>query len=255
MKEHVYAFDSLRGIFAIFVAYSHFFGSLYGWNYYPFKGAFLAVDFFFILSGVVLTLAYKEKFLTGKLNFLDFILIRLFRLYPLHVITMLITAVIMSFSIVGGVIYLNNLPFDNVLDHTILNLLLLNGIGIPPLGWSFNDPSWSISVEYWVGCLLLPILLNIRVEYKILLAFIFYCFVFYMGGLSQNNNLFGFINVSVLRGVSAFLLGNSIYEISLIQNKKKALMNDKYDYSKGGGYWNFNINITSNNFINCGNVL
>ncbi|MEE6075174.1 acyltransferase family protein [Avibacterium paragallinarum] len=235
MKGHIYAFDSLRGIFAIFVAYSHFLGSLYGWVDYPFKGAFLAVDFFFILSGVVLTLAYKEKFLTGKLDFSDFMLIRLFRLYPLHVITMILTAIAMSFSIINGSFSLDKLPFDDVLDHTILNLLLLNGIGIPPLGWSFNEPSWSISVEYWVGCLLLPIILNVKVEYKILLAFIFYSFLFYVGGLPQNNNVFGFINISILRGVAAFLLGNVIYEISLKKDNKKTLMNDKLIIVKGGG--------------------
>lgn len=48
------------------------------------------MDFFFILSGFILCYVYSNDYAGGKFRFLDFILSRVARIYPVHVATLLI---------------------------------------------------------------------------------------------------------------------------------------------------------------------
>ena len=68
--------DGLRGIAALAVVTRH---APYFRN--PFFESYLAVDFFFVLSGFVLAHAYGQR-LRGNLSILDFVKIRIVRLYP-----------------------------------------------------------------------------------------------------------------------------------------------------------------------------
>jgi len=82
-----YKLEALRGIAAIMVVIYHT----------PFKfeapllikNSFLFVDFFFILSGFVISLAYSKKIGDG-IPFKKFIHLRLGRLYPIHIFTLLV---------------------------------------------------------------------------------------------------------------------------------------------------------------------
>jgi peptidoglycan/LPS O-acetylase OafA/YrhL len=78
--------DGLRGIAAltIVIRHVHYFRS-------PFFESYLAVDFFFVLSGFVLSHAYGNKFRT-TLSAREFIKIRLIRLYPLYALAVAIAA-------------------------------------------------------------------------------------------------------------------------------------------------------------------
>lgn len=72
--------DGLRGIAALAVVVRHGPG-LFGGN--PLPTSYLAVDFFFLLSGFVLAHAYEKRFAAG-LAAGSFIWQRLLRLYPLY---------------------------------------------------------------------------------------------------------------------------------------------------------------------------
>jgi peptidoglycan/LPS O-acetylase OafA/YrhL len=86
------ALDGLRGIAAILVALFHFRSSYMSYNGYPAGDGYLAVDLFFMLSGFVLSHAYAARFERGT-SALEFMKIRLIRLYPLYFVGLAFGAV------------------------------------------------------------------------------------------------------------------------------------------------------------------
>ena len=112
----------------------------------------LFVDFFFVLSGFVISHAYA-----GKLRRLSdataFMLRRFGRLWPLHV-TVLVSLVIMHFArfAIAGVAHLDldaDVPNAVLSARTILTNLLFIQIFDVRSRLSWNAPSWSISTEFW----------------------------------------------------------------------------------------------------------
>lgn len=95
--------------------------------------------FFILLSGFVLTLAYQDKLAKGGLSYWDFIKKRLIRIYPLHVIT-LILAIPFTWNelVQEGAVW--TLKF-------VLNLLHLH-VFVPEEGFyfSFNSVTWNSSI-------------------------------------------------------------------------------------------------------------
>jgi hypothetical protein len=139
------ALDSWRGVCALMVALFHFpaLGWLYGLPLV--RHAWLFVDFFFVLSGFVISHAYAER-LTERID--GFLIRRVGRIWPLHL------ALIAGFA----ALELTNLAaqkaglvagreaFTQAYDPFALlaNLELVNAF-LPTLTW--NYPSWSISAE------------------------------------------------------------------------------------------------------------
>ena len=79
VRKHLASLDGLRGVAALAVVGSHF-ENLSGFQLHL-QGAGAAVDFFFVLSGFVIALAY-EKRLEGGLSWAGYMRLRLERLYP-----------------------------------------------------------------------------------------------------------------------------------------------------------------------------
>jgi len=141
--------DGLRGILALGVALSHAYSHFTGWRtgYDIFHNPDYAVDIFFILSGIVLYHSYKSKVGQGGMSALEFFVIRLFRLYPLHIIAVVLVPLALFVSTgsffpawLGPVT-----PWNLIGDLTLTNSI---GIGFIP---KTNVPSWSISVELFAG--------------------------------------------------------------------------------------------------------
>ena len=94
-KRIFHGLDVVRTLLALSVALGHFFY----WNgvstYFP-RSFFIAVDFFFVLSGFVITQSIIN---TKSENFDEFIKLfainRIARLFPLYIFVFLITAVIL----------------------------------------------------------------------------------------------------------------------------------------------------------------
>jgi len=141
--------DGLRGILALGVALSHSYSHFTGWHtgYDILHNPDYAVDIFFILSGIVLYHSYRQKFISGSVSLLDFFVIRIFRLYPLHIVAVILVPVALYIS-TGNFFpdWLGRVTsFDLLGDLTLTNSL---GIGFIP---KTNVPSWSISVELFAG--------------------------------------------------------------------------------------------------------
>ena len=129
--------DGIRGVAAIAVVLTHA-ESLFGAGTAGENG--LAVDVFFILSGVVVTNAYEYR-LRYQLSVIEFINIRLIRLYPLYILG---TAIGLFASLVTST-ETDNLPFT-----ITLAILMIPDLFVQAL-FPLNFPAWSLFFELWVN--------------------------------------------------------------------------------------------------------
>ncbi|MET3899832.1 peptidoglycan/LPS O-acetylase OafA/YrhL [Devosia sp. UYZn731] len=114
----------------------------YGW---------LAVEFFFTLSGFVFFWLYGQAISQKSLSLGKFWLARFSRLYPLHFITLIVIAVLQVNLMANG--HDSFVYGGTTWPNFTLNLLFLQYF-IP--GWTFNGPEWSVGVEillYVLFCL------------------------------------------------------------------------------------------------------
>ncbi len=152
-KAHYQILDGLRGVASVLVIIFHVFETFSGGN--PFtqiiNHGYLAVDFFFLLSGFVVAYAYDDRW--GKLTQWEFYKRRLVRLQPMVVMGSLVGAALFYFQ-AGS-------PFPQIAETPVWKMLLVMLIGctlIPvPLsmdirGWQemhpLNGPAWSLFFEY-----------------------------------------------------------------------------------------------------------
>lgn len=150
------ALDGWRGIAALFVAVFHFqvASHLY---FVPFtRQAYLLVDFFFVLSGFVISHAYCNR-LHDKGEFVTFVIRRFGRIWPMHMVVLAAfivaeTAIFLAQSHIGGALPRPPFSADRTLAAIPANLLLLNGTGIYDYS-TWNGPSWSVSAELWINVL------------------------------------------------------------------------------------------------------
>jgi peptidoglycan/LPS O-acetylase OafA/YrhL len=150
MKHRFEGLDIFRGLFSAMVVFFHMaaFANTPIINNNFVRNSDLFVDFFFVLSGFVITYTYQNMSTTNELR--TFYQKRLKRLYPLHFI-MLIVFVLLE--VIKHNIPLNikiNQPanVNNNLTSFITSLLLLNSVKVPGVNdVSWNIPSWSISAE------------------------------------------------------------------------------------------------------------
>ena len=146
-KPHYPILDGLRGTAAIMVVIYHLFEAFYPIvGEHPTPHGYLAVDFFYLLSGFVVGYAYDDRW--GRMSIKDFIKIRLIRLHPLVILGVLIGAVAFWFD-----------PFKDPAHQ--VSLLKLTGAVLVSFtllpspdvrGWSethsLNGPAWSLFQEY-----------------------------------------------------------------------------------------------------------
>lgn len=112
-----------------------------------FHYGYLGVNFFFILSGFVLAYTYFSKIAEEDFSVKDFMLKRVFRIVPLHYLTMLIVIpLVIQTATTHGVFDLHDAKQFTI--RLVAHITLLQSF-IPaiPYYFSFNNPSWSISAE------------------------------------------------------------------------------------------------------------
>lgn len=160
-RTRLHSLDALRGVAALAVVFwhwQHFWfrdGAIAaGWDrqaqpLYPVFFLFynrgdLAVDLFFTLSGFIFFRLYADRIAQRRVSARDFTVLRLSRLYPLHLVTLLAVALGQAaHTALRGESFVYRY---NDLPHFVLNLLMLPAAGLER-GFSFNGPAWSVSVE------------------------------------------------------------------------------------------------------------
>ena len=134
--------DGIRGIAALLIILRHtsqFFGQI------SFQESYLAVDIFFLLSGVVICNAYENKLMT-ELTVVKFFFIRMIRIYPLYILGILFASL--------AVLIDGNFSLKNVLYHVALSLFFIPNPGKElNILFPLNGPSWSLFFEIAVNLL------------------------------------------------------------------------------------------------------
>src|SRR6201986_5282115 len=99
-KNHYPILDGLRGVASLLVIIFHVFETFTGGNRFVqiINHGYLAVDFFFLLSGFVVAYAYDDRW--TKMTTWDFYKRRLIRLQPLVIVGTIIGALLFYFQ--GG---------------------------------------------------------------------------------------------------------------------------------------------------------
>lgn len=154
-KPHYELLDGLRGVAALVVIWYHVFE---GFATSPvdqrFNHGYLAVDFFFILSGFVVGYAYDDRWKRRTLSFGGFIKRRLIRLHPMVVLGAVLGAV--TFCLQGSVQWDGTpVSFSSVLLALLLGLFLIPALpgSAPEVRgngemYPLNGPTWSLFFEY-----------------------------------------------------------------------------------------------------------
>lgn len=208
--------DSFRGICALFVVVFHMrlAGSFTELQFFRHSEHF--VEFFFILSGFVLTHGYRSR---RDLNFFAFMQTRWFRLYPLHIFMLLFfifieLAKLMAYRY-GGLSF-THIPFTGASSvYEFLPNALLIQSWIPKFEHlSFNYPSWSISVEFYVYAIFF-ITISFFNRYRV---FVWLCLAFLSFFLLIQSS--HFFTLQSLKGIFCFFLGSLIYKAYLKLERK-----------------------------------
>ena len=158
--------DGLRGVAAMLVVAYHLFETYYhGAPDQPINHGYLAVDFFFVLSGFVIGYAYDDRWtkphpLTpspkgegGHFTLWAFFKRRLIRLHPMVIFGTLFGALMFYFGSCGEFPLINDTPWYMVL---LVMFWCFTMIPLPNTmdirGWAetnpLNGPTWSLQWEY-----------------------------------------------------------------------------------------------------------
>ena len=217
--ERFHSLDVLRGLAALAVVLWHwqhfFYGSsglepgfqrdqqpLFDVLFLFYRNGGLAVDLFFSLSGFIFFWLYAQPIARCEITARSFFILRFSRLYPLHLITLLVVLVgqaVYASSRHASFVYANNDPY-----HFLLNLLLIPSIGLEQ-GNSFNGPVWSVSVEVLLYAVFYLLCRYFRPG-PVLLAM--------LAGIGYAG-MAGHLYAPVCRGIGAFYLGAATYRAFL----------------------------------------
>lgn len=222
-KQHFEILDGLRGVAALAVVTFHFMEMAYSDYSGNFIGhGFLAVDFFFCLSGFVIGYAYDDRI--AKMGVLEFFKSRLIRLHPLVILGSILGLFAFLFDPFGG--------HPELYSAGKILLVFICSIFMVPLPvvtdrafnlFSFNAPAWSLFWEYVANIVYAFVLCRLSRRFLLLLTVISavaLCFVGYragnlMGGWGGPNFWDGCARIFF-----SFLAGLLIYRSNwIIKNK------------------------------------
>ncbi len=177
-KSHYQILDGLRGVASILVIAFHVLETYSGGNRFAqiINHGYLAVDFFFLLSGFVVAYAYDDRW--PKMTQWDFYKRRLIRLQPM---------VIMGSLIGAALFYFQRCDMFGLIAQTSvwkMLLIMLIGFTLIPIrpsmdirGWQemhpLNGPAWSLFFEY-IANILYAVIIR-KFSKKLLAFFVFLC--------------------------------------------------------------------------------
>ncbi len=146
------ALDGWRGICALLVAVHHFHVNSHLYDVALVRNGYLFVDFFFVLSGFVISHAWGKR-IRAATDFRSFMARRLARVWPLHVVVLGLFVAMEGAKaavLAHTAITAENAPFtgDTSLPALFSNLVLVHSLGLHDRA-TWNYPSWSISTEFY----------------------------------------------------------------------------------------------------------
>lgn len=195
-KSHYEILDGLRGVAAIIVVLFLILETFSGGDHSRqiINHGYLAVDFFFVLSGFVIGYAYDDRW--GKMSIGSFFKRRLIRLHPMIIIGMLIGAVTFYFQDSSFFPAISSVPVWKMLLVMLIGFTLVPvGSSLDIRGWTemhpLNGPAWSLFFEY-IGNILYALFIR-KFSNKILaiLVFIAGAALIHLAVTSPNGDIIG----------------------------------------------------------------
>ncbi|WP_340314068.1 acyltransferase family protein [Rhizorhabdus argentea] len=138
--QHFLVLDAMRGVAALMIGCLHA-GQLI-LDQPTFGHAYLAVDFFFCLSGFVVAYAYQSRLLSG-MSIADFVVRRMIRLWPLIILGAGLGTMVM----IGGDPLRLPIVSETLFLGVLTTLLLPGGLLIGVQAYPPNNPVWSLFFE------------------------------------------------------------------------------------------------------------
>lgn len=217
-KHHFEILDGLRGVAAIAIVIFHFMEIVYVPKDNFIGHGFLAVDFFFCLSGFVIAYAYDDRL--GKMGIVEFFKSRIIRLHPLVILG----------AVLGLLAFLFD-PFGGSADSYSIGrtfLIFLSAIFLVPFPtmedrffnlFGLNAPAWSLFWEYIANIAYALVLARLGRKSLLVLTILAaatLCFVAYraksmLGGWAGENFWDGGARIAY-----SFLAGLLIFRFKLI---------------------------------------
>lgn len=184
--------EGMRFIFMLIISLWHFS------RINPFTHGYIAVDFFFILSGFFLWKSYIKY----EESPLQYTIRKIRRLYPEYVIVFIIAFILKS------KLWLKEDIVDTIMN-AISELLMIHSIGI--YSSTINPPSWYICVLLVGGALVYScIYINRKLSINLLFPVVIllsYTYLLGFNGSLEQFEVDGFISQPLLRGVAGMSLG------------------------------------------------
>lgn len=151
-KPHYAILDGLRGVAALTVVVFHL-CEAHATSHLDqvINHGYLAVDFFFLLSGFVIGYAYDDRW--TRMTLKDFVKVRLIRLQPMVVLGMIIGAVFFYFQASSLWPTISQVPVWQMLLVMVIGFTLLPvPVSMDIRGWHemhpLDGPAWSLFFEY-----------------------------------------------------------------------------------------------------------
>ena len=241
-RAEIKALTSLRGLAAMAVVLQHFCATAQlnasGWIPSIVPHGYMAVDFFFVLSGFIMCYTYVTGFATlGLRAYGPFLWKRVARIFPLGIA---ITALIV---VCGGLASIVDLTW---LFYTVkgngglgamiaINVLHLQGF-LPE--YSLNDPSWSVSVELGTY-LLFPILIYVMFKASrwvtILYTVVGIAILLYLSSFDPTGGMaYRWPPLDFARCVVEFGFGMLVYRAYATQSRLCAIGGDRWTWLIAG---------------------
>ena len=215
LKGDIPALTSLRFFAALYVCLFHIsvFSQLdaHSWLNNFFSSGYMAVDFFFILSGFILSHNYAESIANKTFSYFSFLSKRIARVYPVHLITLFIMMLCAFF--LSYILEIGDFFEDQNTSNFLQNIIMVHS-------WfgeennSYNKPSWSISVEFFAYIIFPFLIMGKRylsfLNYSIIALILFfgaYGLEFFFGYKTSDIG----ISNNILRVSSEFLFGIILY--------------------------------------------
>jgi len=209
--------ETFRGIFALTIVLHHLKINTFIYESNFVQNAGLVVDFFFVLSGFVISYNYAGKINTKK-DVIDFQKKRFYRLYPLHLLTLFVfifIELLKLFAVKYTSFEITYVPFEgfNNFYALISNFFLIHGW----YGWSYNLPSWSISAEFYTYLIFALVICNFVNQKKIFYFFIILALIIFLLEQYGYEILTKFVYPS--RCVYSFFIGSLTYYFFKLSKK------------------------------------
>lgn len=176
-KKHFVGLDGLRGVAALMVLCVHLVEPYYlhATMDQPLYHAYLAVDFFYVLSGFVIAYAYDDRWQgANPLTVKEFLRRRIIRLQPMAVLGTVIGASLFYFQASPTFPIIQRTPWWKVVVQVILGCLMIPSTrNIDIRGWDetypLNGPAWTLFYEYIANVLYAVTLRSLPI-YKLVLT-------------------------------------------------------------------------------------